>query len=187
MSTTNLFVELLVIGLGASAWVALFLLTALGYDAALVRSLLDEPVLAIPALAAAYLLGIITDRLADTLFLSLRMEEKRRRYGGGADQYFKDRALILANSESFTQQYEYGRSRQRICRGWTFNAVALLVASNLFLVANRAQIPNWPRLSFVTSVLLVAIAFGCWLSWEKLSSTELSRMKDEAATLRAKP
>ena len=38
MSTTNLFVELLVIGIGCAGWLILLTVAALGYDSTLVRN-----------------------------------------------------------------------------------------------------------------------------------------------------
>jgi hypothetical protein len=62
MSTTNLFVELLVIGVGCAGWLTLLAVAALGYASTLVMCLLSTPAAAVPALALIYLLGIVLDR-----------------------------------------------------------------------------------------------------------------------------
>jgi len=44
MSTTNLFVKLLVIGIGCAGLLTLLSVAALGYDSTLIRGLLSTPV-----------------------------------------------------------------------------------------------------------------------------------------------
>lgn len=186
MSTTNLFVELIVIGIGAFAWIALLLLTIFGIDLELLRWLSSTPALAIPALSLIYLLGILTDRLADCTFHALRMDNKHReRYPGGSDQFHRDRALILSQSEHMAQLYEYSRSRQRICRGWAVNAMVLLFACILFIPTRLDTLVNVALVLPLTSILLALLALGCWWSWEALTDTELKRIKEQAALLAA--
>ena len=67
MNTTNLFVELIVSGVGAAIWVCLLVLLLFDVDRSALVALSAMPVLAIPALAVVYLLGILTDRLSDVL------------------------------------------------------------------------------------------------------------------------
>ena len=182
MSTTNLFVELIVIGLGAALWLGLLVLAATNTDVRIVQQLASEPVIAAAALPVIYLLGIVTDRLADGLARVLRMERKREtQYEGKSAQYFHDRALVLAGSQAFAALYEYSRSRQRICRGWVLNSLGILIGFHTYL---RALGVSAPRLTGSITVVLLALAIGCWLSWEAMSSTELRRIKEQAAVLR---
>jgi hypothetical protein len=66
MSTTTLFVELVVVGVGALAWVCLLLMAGLGHEWVPVDKLFS-PSATVPVLALVYLLGIVTDRVADTV------------------------------------------------------------------------------------------------------------------------
>lgn len=182
MSTTNLFVELLVIGVGAFAWLALLLMTALGIDLAALQSLFTSPVAAIPALAIVYLLGIVTDRIADRAFHLLRVEAKQRtKYPGGSDQYFQDRWLVLGQSEQFAQFYEYSRSRQRICRGWALNSIAISIA---LYVGSIVHSDAWLPVT-VPCAFLLALALCCWWAWEALHDAELARIQAQAQVLGA--
>jgi len=83
MSTTNIFAELIVIGLGAFASLLLLIAAMLEVSRGVVAFLITSPVAAIPALAFVYLLGIVTDRISDWLFASL--ERRQRGNGGVAD------------------------------------------------------------------------------------------------------
>jgi hypothetical protein len=183
MGTTNLFVELVVIGVGAASWLALFALAALGYDPILLKGLLSAPAAALPGLVIVYLLGIVTDRLADTLLHFLRADRKRETYFATEDEGFRARGYVLARSQYFATQFDYSRSRQRICRGWILNAVLLAVAVNVFLLAQPGVVAHPGRLSAFLTPVLVLLALGCWLAWEKLADTELKRMRDQAKLL----
>ena len=69
MSTTSLFVELIVVGVGAAIWLALLTLALFGYEWVQVPAdkALSIPA-AIPILAVVYVLGIVSDRMIDILF-----------------------------------------------------------------------------------------------------------------------
>ena len=184
MSTTNLFVELIVIGVGAAGWAALFVMSALGYDPSVIRGVLSEPAGAVPALVVVYLLGIVTDRLADTSLHSMRAERKRKFYFATEEEALRDRGFVLARSAYFAAQFEYSRSRQRICRGWIFNSVLLAISLNVFLLARPGVVPNPSQVRAVATSALILLGVGCWLAWEKLADTELKRVRDQARVLR---
>jgi len=185
MSTTDLFVELIVVGLGAFSWLALLLLAVLGVDMALLRAILAEPAAALPALVLIYLLGIVTDRAADRLF-NLQWGEKKQRslYPGGTEQFHQDKTLVLGQSDRFAQMYEYSRSRQRICRGWALNGALLLVAAFLLLFTRFSQLPNLSLLACTIAVLLPGLVYGCWRAWLWMVDTELKRVQEQAKLLR---
>lgn len=192
VNTTNLFVELLVIGVGAAGWLALFVCAALGYDAAFVKKLLSTPAAILPAIVAIYLLGIITDRVADSLLHFLRSERQRLRHFPTEDECLSTRGYVLAKSPYFATQFDYSRSRQRICRGWILNFLLLSVSMNVLLfsrpevltrVGNLSAVSS-SHLSMVVTPILLLLAAGCWFSWEKLADTELKRTKDQAKLLR---
>ena len=185
MNTTNLFVELIVIGVGAFAWLLMLALTLSGVDLPLLQTLVSSPVAAIPALAVIYLLGIITDRLADGLFHAIRMDSKhQRQYPGGRDQYFRDRAFVLAHSDQFAQHYEYSRSRQRICRGWTLNSLALLISALALVTVRLSGLVDVSLVITLCGVVLVPLALACWWSWEALSDSQLQQIHSQADVLR---
>ena len=192
MSTTNLYVELIVIGLGAFTWVALLVAAALGVPRPVIEGLSHEGALALPALAAVYLLGIVTDRLADQLFhgtLGTRLRNSYRRDPNaraappdGQDKYHEDRALVLSAGGKFAELYDYSRSRQRICRGWALNAVAIIAALQFAYYRDL----HWLSRDVVVgaSWWLIALAGGCLYAWWSMMRTELARIAEQARTLR---
>ncbi|MGA2401648.1 MAG: hypothetical protein ABSG91_08060 [Syntrophobacteraceae bacterium] len=129
MTTTQLFVELLIIGIGAGIWFALLLAAIFGYRFDIGIPKIDTSLLVVLG-SMAYVLGIAIDRLARMLF---RFAEK---------VLAKDRLPnpeeierhIFVSSEALTRQIQYNRSRLRICRAWAFNlllALPVLVVWNL--------------------------------------------------------
>ena len=69
MTTTTLFVELVVIGLHSILWIGLLVLTFAGYQNPAWEKLLTLN-LAVPALGVTYVLGIVIDRLCDLACIS---------------------------------------------------------------------------------------------------------------------
>jgi len=178
MSTTNLFVELLVIGVAAAIWVLLLVLASFGYSWVPVERILS-PAALIPLLSLTYVLGIVTDRLADSLFELLWGRHIRASVYDDDTTYFHDRRSILARGSPSAELAEYARSRVRICRGWAFNLVFVIVAFDVFSL--------W-RLSnhLLTTLLTLALALlcgACWFAWRTMKHIEYVKTKEEAAFL----
>jgi hypothetical protein len=182
VSTTNLFVELLVIGSGAFTWLALLVLAALGPEAIAV----DRTVAllsAVPALSLVYVLGIVWDRIADAVFGAIWGERLRDAEFADVGAYYAARRRILTDSESLSELLEYGRSRLRICRGWTLNAPLIGAALALYLFAHGGG-PDGSVLPFMLlSAGTIVLTIGCWFSWHSLSAAEYRKVREQAAWL----
>jgi hypothetical protein len=177
MSTTNLFVELIVIGAGAACWALPLLALVLGLDPARLPGFVSHPGALVPVTALIYLLGILTDRLADTLANSLVAAPLVRRRFGLDHHYFDARAACLANGGYPAQQFEYNRSRQRICRGWLLNSLVLLGLLPLVSGSSlQSLLPGFQPVG--AALLLTGLALACGLAWWRLLDTELKRLHD---------
>jgi len=186
MSTTSLFVELLIIGAGATVWVALFLFAVVGFptEASALQNLVKDSesllFMAAPAfIAFTYLLGIIVDRWADTLFGNFA----RRQDTDGGFFMFKTkeeareaRTFLYERSSALRDLFEYGRSRLRVCRGWGLNAA--LTGPAALLVIWIQLPPDAPRILFtvVTVVGCGLLAMGCYRAWKNLLRGESARL-----------
>lgn len=185
MSTTNLFVELVVVGVGAAAWLCLLVLAGFGY-AWIPLDRLFSPSAILPQIALVYLLGIITDRLADALFAPAWTKGNRARiYGQDSDAYAADKALVLSELE-FAKFYQYNKSRQRICRGWTFNAIVILLSLHALLWFRFGPNETTFRIALLGSLFLSLLAYGSWFSGKRLNSIQYQKMKEQASILRAR-
>ena len=184
MSTTNLFVELLVIGVGAACWVALLLYNALGTDWLDAEILDSYPVLAV-ILAVVYLLGIVTDRVSDYLFDTFCSNRIRSRYFAEKRDYQDARRLVLSSSGRLADMHEYGRTRIRICRGWAVNAAAMSICWALF-VLRHAPNDAWRDTALLYgSGGCATLSVAAWWSWELLCAMEYLKIREHAEFLKS--
>ncbi len=186
MSTTSLFVELIVIGVGVLLWLLLLAASIFGFswpaefDAVIL-------VAAVPVLAVVYVLGIIWDRISDWIFQRLWADDLRSAYFDDLSAYYNARRTIITGSEPLSNLLEYGRSRLRICRGWTLNALAGAVALNVLVWTGAPDDFAISRglLSALGTGFLVALSCGSWFAWRSLAAAEYRKISQQSVYLRA--
>jgi hypothetical protein len=137
MSTTEVFVEQVLIGLLVLAVVALVVVDP---DVDLLAKMTGDWMQGLAAVAAAYLVGIVYDRVADTMLEDVERHRRLRfaihRHGKDdpitadtPDPFPEDQLRVrLYSSEAGTAQWNYIRSRMRLTR-----AMATLVPALSFL------------------------------------------------------
>lgn len=180
MNTTNLFVELIVIGASTAGWLVLFSMSLFGFRWLPLAETLTLPAL-IALLPVVYVLGIVTDRIADAVFDRLWAERLRKNWFSTRTEYYLARRQILTHSEHLSDNLEYGRSRLRICRGWAFNLVLAAVFLNLFIWTRIAG-ENWALgVSIFGTILILGLALACWYSWRSLSISEYRKIKSQTS------
>ncbi|HVF51331.1 MAG TPA: hypothetical protein VNA19_14675 [Pyrinomonadaceae bacterium] len=193
MGTTNLFVELIVIGTGVAIWLVLLALTVFGYAwVRLDKEWMDSSFVAVFGLIMVYVLGILFDRFANSIFKDDTLIGKRLYkllYGkkrahrkppqpfDNFDEYDDTKAIVYSRLESLRDLYEYNRSRLRICRGWALNCVLIIVSLNLFIWTRLPQDYPRTRLSAAASALLLVMAFAAVQGWADLTSNENKNLK----------
>lgn len=175
MKTTNLFVELVVVGTGAALSIVLFFYTFFGdrllSDQKLsVTSSPGDLASIIPVLSVIYVLGIVVDKIAYRIFKATEDQLRLNKFGCGEEGYYERRHHLYtsANTAHAIEVLEYGRSKIRICRGWTVNSVLLIVALICYMVF---------RNGFDVLVLVGIISLGllAWLtqwSWKVATKVE---------------
>lgn len=184
MSTTSLFVELIVIGVGAFAWVILFTLTVFGWGWVPVDRIF-APTSIIPLLSIIYVLGIVSDRIADSIFERFWVHHVHKEYFRDTQHYQNVRTEIMLKSERLSELLEYNRSRMRICRGWAFNSFLIALSLNLFLRV-RLPLSLWTvRLSLFGTAASLAFGVASWYTWKKLTVTEHKKVKQQGGMLLA--
>ena len=182
MNTTSIFVELIVIGIGAAAWIITLILGFAGLSLGdIVGTFKTET--AIPLLAVVYVLGIIIDRLADTSFDKIWGNSLRDKKFDTVGEYYNARRNILINSERLSELLEYGRSRLRICRGWCFNAAAMAISFNIYLLLAPETSFNKIAAGLTGTLLCAFLALGTWYAWKKLTQAEYRKVKEQSKYL----
>jgi hypothetical protein len=186
MTTTALFVELVVIGVGAVLWVILAVLALFGYSwVTLTFEQATSVTSLVPLLSFAYLLGIIVDRIADQVF-AIPASRLRARWFAEAADYYRARDIFYLKAPT-RDLAEYNRSRLRICRGWAINCAAAITALNAFV---WAQLPNeYPRLKIASmgSVIFLLLCLGALNAWRELSTDAYERLKEQTKLLLEEP
>ena len=182
MSTTSLFVELVVIGSGAAAWVGLLVAGAFGWAWVPVDRMLS-PVAVVPVLSVVYVLGIVVDRIADALF-QRQLMRLRGRWFASPHEYYRAQDFVYTRSQPLAHFYEYGRSRLRICRGWVVNSVLTAVSLDVFVWVRLPE-DGRTKVAVLGTLGLLLLAIGCWIAWRRLAKAEAQRMLEQYRFLSA--
>jgi hypothetical protein len=171
MNTTNIFVELVVVGFHALIWIGLIILSLFGYQNLNLEKLLSVN-LALPILAMAYILGILVDRVADFLFM--KQDVKMRPVSEDSNlptSFLKMRYYILNKSSDIYAQLEYTRSRLRIARSSVFNFAFTTIAALLFIWFQLGKFLTTPNLIIaylITFFVGVILTYASYQSWKGL-------------------
>ena len=176
MSTTSLFVELLVGGIQSLTW--LFILTATCFD---LRGIWDHigdlsAALTISGgvfvLSIAYVLGVLFDRLWDGFLEAylpdlkqIAKDQARKERSSVNDEFGEVRSkLYRADGEHAATFVAYSRSRMRVARASVFNIPLITICCYLFVLV-RCEINKGWLLLAVAIVggllsLLASFAYG---------------------------
>lgn len=177
MNTTNLFVELFVIGIGAAVWILLLLFSVLGYAWVDFDTLRSWNAL-LPIVAFIYVLGIVVDRIADTLLRKPDRRLRDRAFAGAEKDYHYVRTYVFYYSEKFKDIFDYSRSKLRICRAWIFNFALNGIATVVLVWTRIPEPPVLPK--WLLSVLALSagalLAFGSWHTWYRLTNNFYVRL-----------
>ncbi|MBE9140044.1 hypothetical protein IQ254_23075 [Nodosilinea sp. LEGE 07088] len=183
MSTTDLFVELIIIGMGSAIWIFFLATSIFGFSWVDSNKLLSLPAL-IPFLSLTYVVGIVVDRISDTLFEWLWAKEMFRKYYENKDDFHDDRRIIYIHEGRLASLLEYGRSRLRICRGWVLNSALTFLTLNLFAWTKIPDFPLKIQVSIFGSLFCIFLSYGTWFSWYKLTLNDFRRVKEQANFLK---
>jgi hypothetical protein len=183
MNTTSLFVELIVIGVGAVIWLFLCVFSLVPFPA-IDPSNFSTLVSLAPVLSIAYVLGIIVDRISDALFEKVFIQKIHSRYYGSKDEYKNDRRFVYLHGGSLVDLLEYGRSRLRICRGWFLNSILILVMMNLFLNSRIQDFDFRMRLSLLGNTLCLLLIASSYFAWYQLCMNDVRKVKEQSRFLR---
>ncbi|MCP4536302.1 MAG: hypothetical protein GY832_04075 [Chloroflexi bacterium] len=184
MSTTDLFVELMVIGIGAAIWLILLIFSIFGYKWILPEQVVSLVAL-IPVAAVVYVLGIVVDRIADTIFEKLWGQTLCKKVYETKKEYYDDRRLIYTRAERLGNLLEYGRSRLRICRGWTLNTILILITQNMFIWTWVGDRRLRVGLGIFCNIAVGLFAFANWFAWRQLSLANYRKVREQSAFLRS--
>jgi hypothetical protein len=181
MATTAIFAEILIVGLQACVWLALFLTAVTGPLQADISFLKGwEGLASTFVLGVAYALGILVDRLADSLLspVDKRLRDRWLPRKKGEPSISQRRLRIMATDEGMAKFLDYLRSRVRIARSTAFNVLLILTGLIVLGVQEAAsyRAPSGNKFLLVAGIigpLLLALSL---FAWARISKTYYRRL-----------
>jgi hypothetical protein len=171
VKTTSLFVELVVVGIGGAIWIVLLVLSFFGWS--WIPTDLHISIAAlIPALSLIYLIGTISDRVADGIIDCAWRSRSIKKWFGSYEIYTNNRLRALENIKSLATPLEYIRSRLRVCRGWALNSLLISVIFPIFYELKLDEIVKDAFILWFVFIAFILIFLGCCYSIWKLCTAE---------------
>ncbi len=154
MNTTALFAEILVVGLEAEGWIFLLVLAGLGTGWLADLDVLGgwEALFTLLVLATAYVLGVLVDRSADTLFRWSEKKPLKPRV-----DFPEMRLEVMDRSEGMAKFLDYQRSRLRVARGTLLNLPFLVLGVALFLPLGAHLPAVWIAAPLASGLVLIPL------------------------------
>jgi hypothetical protein len=188
MNTTLLFAELLIVGLHTGIWLFILTLCVFGYDWLLSLQFSAfsawQTTIAILSLSIFYVLGIITDRLADRIFSRWEKRVRTKEIPNPPLPIAVMRYSVGKDNEYLNRLFEYTRTRMRIARASSVNFGLMTLFTLIFIVINGLNFGGkgiWVGFLFVlllgTFLTLTAVS-----TWHKLTRTYFGIVKDMFAS-----
>ena len=169
MSTTLLFVELLIAGIQVVIWFVLLILTIFGYEwvSTFPTQALSNWQVLITAtiLSFVYVLGILFDRLADLIFSKWDRSIAYKRFPNAPHAFAVIRFQLSKDNEFLNHQFEYTRSRLRIARASSLNFAITTILALIFVATRLRDIQDYSRLLIfiaLTGIFLTSLAVITW-------------------------
>jgi len=163
MSTTLLFIELLIAGVQASVWIVLFLLafSGVGWLAQLRADVLADwsALLTVVYLSFTYATGIIIDRAADRLFHAQYKKIGRRILPDNPRSVPAMRFALTRENDPLNAHFEYTRTRMRIARASALNFGLITLGALVFIALQAEGLGLAPAWRYALVVFLVGAAF----------------------------
>ncbi|WP_158709112.1 hypothetical protein [Streptomyces globisporus] len=175
-----MFVEVLVVGIGSLAALAVFFVSLAGVNnASRLAPLAESTVIAGLSLAFAYALGILVDRGADSILASKR-RQFRARYFASSATYAEAKKAISSNPDLMARA-DYARSRMRICRGWVFNSLLLFIAIDFAIM--RFPLEGRILMISATTVIGFLLVLGFYVAWRNITLTSYRKLALQARSI----
>ena len=193
MNTTTLYAELIVVGSGATLFIVLLFYSLFG-DLSWFSKLggltsIGSVVSLIPVLSVFYLLGIVISNVAYLLFKSTenkkhhdKFSKTKHKYQGfksekTSDIYEEIRTTLYTSSHTeLIHEFEFRRSKIRICRGWFINSILIIFALVTYLSTGKIRYP----LVWFWIITVGLLLIGTRVSWGSATDTELDWLESYA-------
>lgn len=155
MVTTAVFAEIIIGGLEAEAWLLLLVLGVFGRKSIDLGTAHDwVALITLLVVAAAYVLGVVVDRIADSLLVRFLSSTLRARPVDKPANVERMRMRLLSNDDATARFLDYQRSRMRVARATVLNLGVTLPVLVFFLLRQTTA----SALGVVAAALIVCAA-----------------------------
>lgn len=183
MTTTQVFIELLITGFGSLVWIILFFLGINGLEFEMFLEKEISNVFLLPITGFAYIIGIIIDRIGFQIFKNKERKNINKVFSENEDRSSIQLKVvfIIQKSDHLKSAIDYNRSRLRLSRSWIINFLMISISLILYLILNSDE-----NTSIIFSLLGINIVF-CILSfytWSKLSKDYYKNIKSSFESLK---
>lgn len=162
MVTTAIVAEIVVAGLQSATWITLLVLTLFG------TGWIDPDVLAdwaalvtVLVIGAAYMLGVLVDRLADDFVLRPMNRFWPPRPADKPAPIEHMRLVLLGRDDGVARFLDYQRSRMRVARVTLLNLLALAPALGAYLIVRTDS--NTLIAIAAVAVVLISVLLTAWV------------------------
>jgi hypothetical protein len=193
MNTTTLYAELIVVGSGATLFIVLLFHSLFGTSSWFSKlgglTSIGSVVSLIPVLSVFYLLGIVISNVAYLLFKSREKKLRHKKFSKIKHEYERIReekisdiyeeirtTLYTSTHKDLIDEFEFRRSKIRICRGWFINSILIIIALTTYLFTGKIPYPMVWFWIITVGLLLI----GTRVSWGTATDTELEWLNSYA-------
>lgn len=184
MSTTLIFAEILIVGFLALVWFGLMLGALLGIYTVDLSCLKGwETIISVFATALAYTLGVLVDRLSDSMLYKWDDSLRRGIITEGEDEYSVMRLVPASNKdyEGMAKFLSYVRSRIRIARSTVLNIILIVLGVMVYVLFSGASAYygwNETGIIILTSGFGLILAAGTLYAWKRMTISYYHRLKE---------
>ena len=185
MSITTLYAELVVVGTGGLLFVVLFSYAFFDLSWALKfpGNALGATIVLIPILSVIYLLGIIISNVSHLIFTRFEVYLQKDRLADLSYERVRNELYTSRDAQNLVHDFEFRRSKVRICRGWYLNSLLIIVALLACYGTQKITLGT----TIFSCVGFGLLAAGAFLSWYTASTTELQWLKSFAKPVAQPP
>lgn len=182
MSTTLLFVEILLIGLQSAVWIIFLVLVLWGNDflKLLENVWLSDINIAIGLIIISFLytIGIFVDRLADTIFERWYSSLKNKIFPNRKTPTQKMRFELSKSNPELANNMYYARSRIRIARASAINFLLITILSLIYVITRFPVSASRNTLAIYIIIIGALLTTSIIWAWKKLSVSFLYYLKN---------
>jgi hypothetical protein len=178
MATTAIIAEILVTGLQATVWLAFASLSATGLNWITEETVIQlqdwAGLITVFVLGFAYTLGIIVDRVADSLLHPIDKRFRPKRFGSKLPSVANARLEVMSKNEELTRFLDFVRSRMRLARATCLNLILITLTAAVLLATQTSA--GYLEIMGAVAGGLILFSLSAF-AWRRISQTYYKRLE----------